>query len=109
MSNLASLKPHNQLRYVCVGCGHDEQMIITIGSIDGSGDRLKKCPKCEFTAMLPSDAEPLELLQTRLNFVTITSDQVITTLREVIKSKNEEIKVLSALLEEDGKEVPKSD
>jgi DNA-directed RNA polymerase subunit RPC12/RpoP len=104
MSNLASLKPHNQLRYVCVGCGHDEQMIITIG-----GDRLKKCPKCEFTAMLPSDAEPLELLQTRLNFVTITSDQVITTLREVIKSKNEEIKVLSALLEEDGKEVPKSD
>ncbi len=87
---LSNVQPHNQFRYICVSCGHAEQKVITLND----EKRLKLCPECKFTAMLPSDAEPLEVLQTRLNFITITSDQIIRTLREVLDSKNEEIKVL---------------
>ena len=78
-SKPSSIHPHNSVRYVCVGCGFNDQIVAVLG-----GDRLQKCKNCNYTAMLPADALELEVLRVRVDFISITSNEVIERLREVI-------------------------
>ena len=74
-----SIHRHNSVRYVCVGCGFVDSVVAVLG-----GDRLQKCKQCNYTAMLPGDAPELEVLRVRVDFLTITSNEIIESLREVI-------------------------
>jgi hypothetical protein len=82
----SNIHPHNSIRYVCVGCGANDHLIAVIG-----GERIQKCKRCNYTAMLPGDAPEVEVLRLRVNFLTITSNEIIESLREVIASQATEL------------------
>jgi hypothetical protein len=49
------------------------------------------CTNCDYTAMLPADAPEVEVLRLRVDFLSVTSNEVIERLREVIASQAKQL------------------
>lgn len=81
-----TLHPHNSLKYICVGCGFIRAVVAIAG-----GNRVQMCTNCDYTAMLPADAPEVEVLRLRVDFLSVTSNEVIERLREVIASQAKQL------------------
>lgn len=93
------LMTREKFYHICVGCGAKAVILEVPGM-----DRIQPCPnpKCGAKAMLPQDAEQVEVLQLRIRFLEQTSERAMRELiaeNETLTRQVAELKDLKQLRE----------